>query len=331
MPECEALSQEITALRNAFGGDLIYLNPNQRSPIYLPRLAFGFHKLRQIRRLEAHLDIHHIYNPDAFPFPILRQFKRPVVYTISSGVGTRRPDLKFFSAMAAIAVADERSLARLNHWGLGNVHLVRPGIDVTRFTSSPMQIDSEIRLLIASAPWTNAQFQSKGVDALLEAARLNSRLRLIFLWRGVLFDEMLQRVQRMKLGHQVDVINKQVDVNRTLANVHASVALAAAPGIIKSYPHSLLDSLAAGKPVLVSRAIPMSDYVEKYQCGQVVENVTAADILPAIETLAQNYPIMQRAAQVIGQRDFSEHIMAASYQTVYETALNKKTLRNARD
>ena len=46
LPEAEALSQEITALQTAVSGNLIYLNPNQTSPIYVPRLLFGWHKLR---------------------------------------------------------------------------------------------------------------------------------------------------------------------------------------------------------------------------------------------------------------------------------------------
>jgi hypothetical protein len=75
MPQAEALSQEIAVLQSAFAGELIYLNPNIRSPIYLPRLLFGFHKLPEIRRREAHTDLHHVYNPDPFPFPILRYFR----------------------------------------------------------------------------------------------------------------------------------------------------------------------------------------------------------------------------------------------------------------
>ena len=230
MPECEALSQEITALRHHLGGDLIYLNPNQRPPIYLPRLAFGFHKFKQLRRLETNLDIHHVYNPDPFPFPILRRLKRPVVYSISSGVSKQRPNLSFFSAMAAIAVSDERSFKRLQAWGLDNVFRVQAGIDTSRFTCTPLPLQSEFRLMVGSSPWTQAQFRTKGVNALLEAARLNPRLRLIFLWRGILTGEMKKRVRQMDLEKQVKVIDKQVDVNQVLAGVHAGVALAAAQG-----------------------------------------------------------------------------------------------------
>jgi glycosyltransferase involved in cell wall biosynthesis len=316
MPECEALSQEINALRRYFGGGLIYLNPNPAAFTYLPRLVFGFHKLRYLRKLESTIDIHHIYNPDPFPFPILRYLRAPVVYTISSGVDERRPNLHFFSSLAAIAVSDERSLKRLQGWGLSNVHLVRAGIDTSRFHFSPLPLESKFRVMIASAPWTERQFETKGIDALLQAARANPDLHLVFLWRGILAEEMERRVKQMGLERQVEVINRQVDVNQILAGVHATIALATAPGIIKAYPHSLLDSLAAGKPVLVSRAIPMADYVDQVGCGQVIDNVTATAILEGIEALAQNYGSFQACAQSVGQRDFSQQSMVASFQKV---------------
>ncbi|GAB4545041.1 MAG: hypothetical protein Kow0063_38970 [Anaerolineae bacterium] len=318
MPEAEAMSQEISALRARFGGDLIYLNPNQHSPLYIPRLLFGFHKLKQLRKREAHVHLHQLYNPDPYPFPILRMLKRPVVYALSCGVGTRRPPVGFFRRLAAVVTYDERSFKRLRGWGLDNTILVRPGIDKTRFTCSPLPLRSEIRLMVGSAPWARAQFRTKGVDALLAAAQQSPDLHLVFLWRGVLAEEMQHRVSRMNLERQVLVLNKRVDVNLVLAGVHASITLATNPAIIRSYPHSLMDSLAAGKPILVSRAIPMADYVEQTGCGKVVESIDPEAILTAIEGLAHEYQNLQQSAWQAGQRDFSQEGMLESFQAVYE-------------
>lgn len=317
-PECEALSQEISALRSRFGGEVVYLNPNQHSPVYVPRLLFGFHKLRQLLAQEANLHLHHLYNPDPFPFPVLRRLRKPVVYTISSGIGDRRPNLHFLSGLAALTVYDECSLKRLKAWGLENCALVHPGIDTSRFTWTPVPLQSEIRLMVGSAPWTQSQFRTKGVDALLAAAQRSPQLRLVFLWRGVLAEEMKRRVHHLALEKQVDVLDQPVDVNQVLAGVHATVSLATDSAIIKSYPHSLIESLAAGKPVLVSGSIPMADYVEQTGCGQVVERVTPADVLGAVNMLASRYAEMRSAAQAAGQRDFAQEKMIASFQEVYE-------------
>ncbi|RME41949.1 MAG: glycosyltransferase [Caldilineae bacterium] len=317
LPRAEALSQEIAALRQRFGGEVVYLNPNQTSPVYIPRLLFGFHRLKQIRALESRFRLHHLYNPDPFPFPVLGFLRRPVVYSLTGGI-TRRPNIPFFARLAAVTVMDGRSLSRLRGWGLENVFPVRPGIDVRRFTPAPPPPGPEIRLVAGSAPWTKGQFRAKGVDALLEAARQEPRLRLVFLWRGVLAEEMTRRVTAMGLQDRVTVLNRLVDVNRVLAEAHAAVVLASTPGIVKAYPHSLMESLAAGKPVLVSRAIPMADEVAEKGCGVVVEAVSAAGVLAAVESLGRRYEAYRQAALSLGREAFSLEKMLASFQQVYD-------------
>lgn len=321
MPKAEAISQEITALRSRFDGDVIYVNPNQHSFLYIPRLLFGFHKLRELRMREADVKIHHFYNPDPFPFLYLRKLQRPVIYSVTCGVNDKRPNIAFFSSLAAVAAADERSLKRLKSWGIENTFLVQPGIDTDRFTCSPIPLRSEIKLMVGSAPWAKGQFRTKGVNALLAAAHQAPHLHLVFLWRGILADEMAHRVRQMNLEKQVTVLNQQVEVNRVLADVHASITLASNSAIIKSFPHSLLDSLAAGKPVLVSRAIPMSDYVERTGCGKVIEQVTPANILSAVDELSQQYDDLQKSARQVGQQDFTQQAMIASFQKVYDYVL----------
>jgi hypothetical protein len=113
MPAAEALSQEIAALQTQFQGEIIYLNPNQSSPVYLPRILFGWNKIRQIRALETGIDLHHFFNPDPFSYPILLTFRRPVVYSLSSGLGEKRPKLSYFSRLAAVTVYDDHSYQKL--------------------------------------------------------------------------------------------------------------------------------------------------------------------------------------------------------------------------
>ena len=316
MPRAEALSQEIFALQNHFGGELNYLNPNRFSPLPIPRLLFGFHQLVRLRRLEMNFGAHHLFNPDPFPFPVLRFLRRPVIYAVTGGIAYP-PNSAFFNRLAATVVPDERSLAILKSAGVKNAVLIRPGIHTEKFTVTPTPLTGNIHLLAASAPWTKAQFAAKGIDALLEAVRREPNLRLTFLWRGVLFDEMKRRVEKFGVENRVTVINKLTDVNAVLATVHAAIALATEAGIVKSYPHSLLDSLAAGKPVLVSRAIPMADFVAETSCGVVLDSVSADGVLAGVTRLNQNYPKMATAARAIKRDTFSISAMMAAYRTLY--------------
>jgi len=318
MPAGEALSQEIQALRDHNGGDLVYVNPNQNSIVYIPRLLFGLPLLKALRDREKNVDMHHFYNPDPFPYPYLLRLRRPVIYTVSSGISARRINARYFNRLAAVTVYDERSQQRLAKAGVRNVHLVAPGIDTSRFTCTPLPLERDLRLLVASAPWTRAQFRTKGIDALLEAARQDPRLYLTFLWRGILVEEMEKRIRSFGLESQITLINALVDVNQILAGVHATITLATNAALIKAYPHSLLDSLAAGKPVLVNRAIPMADYVERTGCGVVLDKVDVESILGAAESLAKDYTTLATKAAVAGQRDFSQTKLVQAYEQLYQ-------------
>lgn len=320
-PEVEAVTQEVEVLRDSFGGEIFYINPNHDLPLPLPRVAFGLDRLRQIRARESDIAVHHLFNPDPFPFPMLRALRRPVIYSLTGGMRKKPVNVSFFNSLAAVTVTDKRSLDHLRSIGVNNAFRVQPGIDTGRFTSSSIPLRSEIRLLVGSAPWTSVQFQKKGIDALLDAARKCPRLRLVFLWRNVLTEEMERRVRRMGLQKRVDVLNEKVDVNRILASVHASVALATDPAVIRPYPHSLMESLVAGKPVITSRSISIADYVEQEGCGVVVESIDSTSILDAVEALAQAYDNLLQATQSIERSEFSRQKTIASFQKAYQNAL----------
>ena len=91
-----------------------------------------------------------------------------------------------------------------------------------------------------------------------------------------------------------------------LRRVHAAVVLAGRPGLVKAFPHSLLEALAAGRPVLVSEGNPMAEYVRETGCGRVVPRLAAADLLEAIRLLRLDYATCRARAVDVGQRDFSQ-------------------------
>ena len=320
-PETDAYAQEIAVLRRRFGGESLYINPNnylpRHLPIQIPRPFFGFHQLIQLRRLGKAHRLFQIYSPTLYPYPILSLARRPVIYTLTGGAELKTHDIAFFRSLAAVTTSDEASLERLRKAGLDNVRLVRAGIDTRRFEHHPPPQGSDFHLLMASAPWTRPQFESKGVDALLETARRRSDLRLTFLWRGILTGEILDRVRSAGLEGRVRVVDEQVDVNEILAGVHATINLATTPDIVKAQPHSLVESLAAGKPVLVSRAIPLSAYVEEKRVGEIVETVTPEAIAQAVDRLRDHYSDSRAAAMTHGRTDFAEENLVSSFADIY--------------
>jgi glycosyltransferase involved in cell wall biosynthesis len=326
MSACDAVVQEVEALRERFGGEISHLYPGRTPGTRLPRRWWGLQRLAYLRRAERKIGCHHIFNPDPYPFALLRFLRRPVVYTVVAGV--RSADHAATGRLArqvtTLVVSTMADLKRLQGWGIRNVVSVCPGIDVSRFSYTALPADIAPTLLMGSAPWTREQFRTKGVDALLELAQQIPHLHLVLLWRGVLVDEIVRRVRAAGLERRVEVLTEQVDVNKILGRVHAAVVLAAEETLIKAYPHSLLEALAAGRPVLVSCSIPMATYVEQNGCGVVVEEVSAAGVQVALERLVQEYPDYQQGARDIDMRDWAVEQMLDAYGRIYNAALMQR-------
>lgn len=326
-PRFEAYSQEITALSALVDGKIVHINPNEHLPenfpTRIPRIFYGLHRVPQLLALDETVDFHQIYNPDPYYFPVLRLLKKPIVYVISGRVSIDNLTRRFCDKMAAVAVYDNSSFASLAAARTVPSFRVQSGIDSSRFTHHPREIDNSVHLLMASAPWTENQFESKGIDVLLEAIQQLPRMKLTLLWRGVLYDSVMRRIEQLGITDRVTVIDEMVDVNDILGKVHGTIILANRSDIVKAYPHSLLDSLAAGKPIIVSRRIPIADYVDVSRTGLVVESMTVDATVETFGRFIDTYDTLRKNAEQRGSTDFDLPQMLDSYKTIYAHIASK--------
>ena len=321
MAECDAVVQDVRLLQRHAPGNLVHLYPARTPGTRFPRALWGLSQLLAIRRAEKGIDVHHFFNPDPYPFAILRFLRRPVVYTVLTSVHDQHQQAsrQVAGLVSSLVVPTPQDESALHAWGIHNTTSVRAGVDAGRFTFSPVAPGTAFTLLCGSAPWSMDQFDTKGIEALLQAAQRRPDLRLVFLWRGVLYDEMIRRVKAYGLQPRVRVLNEKVDVNAILAGVHAGVVLASDPGVVKSYPHSLLESIAAGKPVLVSRSIALASEVEQWNWGQVVDSVDVEGVLGSLERLEKNYAQHQRATLL--RRSLDGIPFSEAYVRLYQQAM----------
>lgn len=321
IPGTDAVFQEIEALRQRFGGELLQLYPLRRPSRFFPKALYGLHQRRALRRLEPNVDLHHLYYATLHPFPWLRALRKPLIYSVVAGMGPQsgcgRADWP--KAVHTIVSCNPRDEAALKQIKNVRCRIIRPGIAVERFNSVPIPLRDELILLVGSAPWIRRQFQTKGIDLLLDAAG-SLPLRLVFLWRGLLLDELKRRVARRGLNRRVEIINAPADVNQVLARVHAAIVLAQTEKLVKAWPHSLMEALATGKPVLVSACIPMADYVSATRCGEVVSQFTPDGLRSAIQGLMEHYADYRQNAQARGRNDFALAPMLEAYGAVYTQA-----------
>lgn len=322
----DAAFQEILALKSAFNAETINLCPWATPGRPYPPQLFGFHRLPEIRRLERSCGINHVFHSTPYRFPVLSFLRNPVVYTVLTSVRQlqKSPSLKWFASLHRIVVSNPRDADTLRSWGLSNYAVVPSAIEIARLEQSALPLADEMTLLMASAPWADDQFDLKGVDALLDAAARLPKLRLILLWRGVLLNELLERVERRGIKDRVEIVPERVDINSYLKRAHATVLLAKRSDIVKAYPHSLLESLATGKPVILSDALPMADYVRQHDCGIVVEEVSEQTLVRAIEDLRARYDTLAHQARLTEVQIFSREAMIENYRDIYRLAARER-------
>lgn len=316
----DAVENEIQILQDAYKGERINVYPFSRPVSRLPLHVVGLQSISQLKRLDRVVDLHHIFSPILFPYPFLRFLRRPVVYSVGAGIDRTAHSQKWHDIQ--VVVGSERDLDAAKSIGLDSASLVYPGVeDTSRFMKHQLPLTDQCILLSASAPWTSGQFSEKGFDLLFKAVSRNKDLRLVVLWRGLFYDLLMDAIQKFGIGNQVRVINEYTDISTLLPYVHGGIILASNPRIVRSIPHSMIETLAAGKPAIISDTIPMADYIQKKGCGCIVKDHSLESLERAIQMFIREYPLISKNAMETGGSDFTKEMMIEDYREVYQKAL----------
>lgn len=315
----DAVENEIQILQDAYTGERINVYPFRRPVSRLPLHVVGLQSISRLKRLDSLVDLHHVFSPILFPYPFLRFLRRPVVYSVGAGIDRTAHIQKWHDIQ--VVVGSERDLGVAKSMGLDSASLVYPGVDTSRFVKQQLPLTDDCILLSASAPWTGGQFSEKGFDLLFEAVSRNKDLRLVVLWRGLFSDLLMDAIQKFGIGDRVRVINEYTDISTLLPNVHGGIILASNPRIVRSMPHSMIETLAAGKPAIISDMIPMADYIRNRKCGCIVKDHSLESLEKAIRQFIREYPVISKNAMETGGSDFTREKMIEDYSEVYQKAL----------
>ncbi|NND32186.1 MAG: glycosyltransferase family 4 protein [Saprospiraceae bacterium] len=316
----DAVFNEAASLVTRFGGEQISLFPFSTPMSVFPRMLYGWHKLPILRQRQQMIDFNHIFAPGLYYYPVLSQLSKPIIYSVTAAVSPAdlsRP-LENLKQLPQILVSNDRDAQVLSECAFNNVTVVKPGLDLSRFRVSELALEDTLHLLMASAPWELSQFSTKGVNLLLDVLLQHPKLRLTLLWRGYLLKEIEKNIRDRKLEDRIHLINEHVDVATILPEVHATILLAKNADLVKAYPHSLIESLACGKPVIISNSIAMADYVQDKQCGVVVSDYSLDSLRKSLDLLKRNYAIYAKNAQVSGAEEFDKKRMFKEVDLIYQ-------------
>ena len=284
----DAVYNEIEEWRKKTGGHILTLYPLRTPSSAIPRFLYGWHQIFSIIKLQKDVSEVHIISPTLHWYPILSLVHKDLVYHLTTSINVPKSArlLDRLRMCKAVIVSSKQDEGTLRSLGLSQARFVRPMYDVSKFKPHHLPLQDELVLLMASAPWEKSQFESKGVIAILDMLAQTKNVKVIFLWRGILYNQMRKLVQEYGVEDQVEIINEKVDVVELHKRVHAVILLAKDRHVVKSYPHSLIEAVASGKPVICSKVIPMAEEIAESGVGIVVNDY--GDLARALMQLRAN-------------------------------------------
>ncbi len=325
LADTDAIYQEIALLNSAYPGPVTSLFPLRKPSSLVPPPIMGLHNCRSIRKQEKNHQINHVFAAGLFHLPLLYFLKKPIVYTVVGGISRTAnvPPRSFIRRLDRLVVSSERDKTILEDKLEAEVKCILPSIQVENFTQSPRSLTEgeTLHLLMASAPWEQAQFKSKGIHIILEALQSVDRVHVTFLWRGLHLQHMRELIEKYGVGERVQLIDQKVDINQLMQKVHGTILLCNDTAVIKSYPHSLIESLVSGRPLITTREIAMSDMVTEKECGFVLETFSAASLLRTLAKFREEYAFLQQNTMGIPKSLFAPSETLAKYGKIYEGLL----------
>lgn len=197
-------------------------------------------------------------------------------------------------------------------------------VDIDRFARAE-PLDKAAAGLDPSRRWllfVGRLDRQKGLDELLRhAPRLFERLPLhdlVLVGDGPQRDELARQADRDGLGSRVHFVGWQSDVERWLA----AADLLLLPSRWEGMPNVLLEAMAAGRPVVVTRVEGVTEILGPLAAEQTTEPGDGAAFVDRLIVLATDHALAQRLGADNRQRaasEFTPRRLFVAYEHLYES------------
>lgn len=223
-----------------------------------------------------------------------------------------------------IAVCNSSRELFIKHFGINknNTSVVYNGIDVTDFdkqvsTLAPVTLKKENEILIGTVGRLSPQ---KGFDILLNAMtdvlEQIPHARLAIAGEGPEEAKLKTQCQNLGIETQVDFLGMRTDIPSLLQAFDLFVL----PSRYESFPISILEVMAASKPIVSTRVDGIPESVSEDETGLLVPPENAEALATAIITLLKDPALrakMSTQARTRVESFFSLEQMAQNTQAIY--------------
>jgi glycosyltransferase involved in cell wall biosynthesis len=322
MPQWEAASKEVQLLHETQEGSILFaLNTKQRKvklkgPTRHIPLPWGLVAMPWLLTSARRFEINHIYASAGERLLLPRIGGRRTVLTVTKEAGSLarvERSLPHLKRLGMIVVESEQHYELFAQSGISaeRLQLIYPssGLRVYREALTPF------RILFASSPPARFDLLSRGIHLMLSAARRLPEVRFVLAWRQTNLAELNQLIAEFGVTN-VEVHNGCVDMDELYASCSACILPGLTHNSLKPCPHSALESLAHGKPVLVSRPTSISGLVERERCGLVFEP-TVLGLEAAVVDLQTRYAEYQSNCHRVVEEHFAPDRFCSRYDEIY--------------
>jgi glycosyltransferase involved in cell wall biosynthesis len=288
--------------------------------------------VRQIKEYirEDAVDVVHThgYKADLYGYLAARGMEKPVVATCHNWVGGtaalgiyNRLDRMVLKRFSAIAAVSEGVRERLVQSGIaaGRIHAIANGIDVKAFEqAAPQQLCASPGKVIGLVARLDLQ---KGFEYLLHAVR-----------------ELAHRFQDVKVvitgeGPDRKAIEQMIadcglQGRVTLAGQQSAMDIFVLPSLNEGLPMTVLEAMAASKPVIATRVGAIPSVVCDGETGLLVNPRDPAALRDALARLLAAPELCRRLAEQAHEwvrRHYTADQMATQYRLMYDSVLDRDT------
>lgn len=271
--------------------------------------------------LEGKSDLIHIYGSLTGRIYMRMLNRQPMLLTNASAIQEARVKecKQHWEKLTRVVVECYRDLTRVIEYGIDphKVSMIYPAVNNVYF--SYHRPPDRFTVGFASSPISNHKtaLKKRGVDLLISAARELPDVHFLLLWRRKHYSGLRQLI-RNRVSDNISVMNRIVsDMNTFYAIVHCTMLLPTSMDDCKPCPNSMMESLVAGKPVLVSTHVGIADLVTQSGCGLVCEP-DVDDVIAKINALRQAYSTYQSKCRPTAEQYFSVSRFVKEYALLYD-------------
>ena len=198
------------------------------------------------------------------------------------------------------------------------IRIVYPGIDLEKFSPSPVPSDGPFRILFASTPSCPREFQVRGIPLLADLARAVPDIEIVLLWRRWGNQQAAREaLDKLHAPRNLKVIFRDsTDMAAEYRQCHA-VACFYAASFGKSCPNSIIEGLACGRPALVTSTVGISNLIERAGAGIVVDR-SADALVDGLVQLRDRHAELAQNARALAREHFDMRVFRERYRAIYE-------------